>query len=301
MFDLSMYIPTPVLQLSWEIGKHYRVIYKEREGKNNFLVESHDPTATGILNEIRSVYGDKEASTTALQYRCLYDFMKSGPVIVRPSIELCLALADTEIRMSALDYKMAYPIIGIELPKEVVGVHYKCLTFVWRLLPEAVMVWTLSPFDLVTYHIMFGDDLPTLEDRLILQEGVDSDSDRDILTNASRIALNLGMLSAHRNVEKSPLPRNVLRQRQANNGRLRRLGLQQAQELIFRDLVLKEHGSSEESKSAGLTFGKQHRRGHWKRQPFGPKFSQRKWLWINDYWTHREDSDLGENPAIILS
>jgi hypothetical protein len=44
----------------------------------------------------------------------------------------------------------------------------------------------------------------------------------------------------------------------------------------------------------------QHRRGHWKRVAHGEKAALRKWVWINDYWTHREEADLGQKPPTII-
>jgi len=33
---------------------------------------------------------------------------------------------------------------------------------------------------------------------------------------------------------------------------------------------------------------------------YGEKFSQRKWSWINDYWTHRDEVEPGQKPPTII-
>ncbi len=40
-------------------------------------------------------------------------------------------------------------------------------------------------------------------------------------------------------------------------------------------------------------------RGHWKRQPFGPKSESRKWVWIQPYWKGPEEAPILSRPHQI--
>ena len=77
--------------------------------------------------------------------------------------------------------------MGIELPEAIVKPHWPSLTIVWKMFPDTVLVWTMSP-NAICYHNLLGDDLPTMEDRLIRAEACDDG------TSASRPSA----LSAHR-------------------------------------------------------------------------------------------------------
>jgi hypothetical protein len=40
-------------------------------------------------------------------------------------------------------------------------------------------------------------------------------------------------------------------------------------------------------------------RGHWKRQPYGPKASLRKWMWREPYWRGPEDAPILQRPHTL--
>lgn len=42
-------------------------------------------------------------------------------------------------------------------------------------------------------------------------------------------------------------------------------------------------------------------RGHWKRQPYGPKASLRKWMWREPYWRGPEDAPILQRPHVMPS
>ena len=152
-----------------------------------------------------SQFPERETSTTLIMYKCLGLFQKKGPVIVRPALNLCQALLDTEIRLPTSEFRMPYPIMGIELPEAIVKPHWPSLTIVWKMFPDTVLVWTMSP-NTICYHCLIGDDLPTMEDRLIRAEGCDDETEYNLMVLGSRIALNLCMLATFRQTEVTPLP-----------------------------------------------------------------------------------------------
>ena len=74
------------------------------------------------------------------------------------------------------------------------------LTIVWKMFPDTVLVWTMSP-NTICYHNLLGDDLPTMEDRLIRAEACDDETEYNLMVLGSRIALNLCMLATFRLTE----------------------------------------------------------------------------------------------------
>ena len=84
---------------------------------------------------------------------------------------------------------MPYPIMGVELPETIVKPHWPSLTIVWKMFPDTVLVWTMSP-NTICYHNLLGDDLPTMEDRLIRAEACDDETEYNLMVLGSRIAPN---------------------------------------------------------------------------------------------------------------
>lgn len=155
--------------------------------------------------------------------------------------------------------------------------------------PDTVLVWTTSP-NTIRYQNLLGDDLRTMEHQLIKAESCDDASECSLMVLGSRIALNLSTLATFRLTQTTPLPAKVQRHRRLRDQRLNRLAARHCQEVLFKDY---QPGARDR-----LTA--QHRRGHWKRVAYGEKFSQRKWSWINDYWTHRNEVKPGQNPPTII-
>jgi hypothetical protein len=161
MLELLRYFPAVFLDLTWELESQLE-IERTHDGPHNVTVRSNGPLAVKLINN--SVFPEKETSSTLIMYKCLGLFQKKGPVIVRPALNLCQALLDTEIRLPTSEFRMPYPIMGIELPEAIVKPHWPSLTIVWKMFPDTVLVWTMSP-NTICYHNLLGDDLPTMEDR----------------------------------------------------------------------------------------------------------------------------------------
>ena len=189
---------------------------------------SNGPLALKLINN--SQFPERETLTTLIMYKCLDLFQRKGPVIVRPALNLCQALLDTEIRLPASEFRMPYPIMGIEQPESIVKPHWPSLTIVWKMFPDTVLVWTMSP-NTVCYHCLIGDDLPTMEHRLIKAEACDDQTEYNLMGVGSRIALNLCMLATFRQTELTPLPPRVHRHRRLRDQRLNRLAARHCQEV----------------------------------------------------------------------
>jgi hypothetical protein len=296
MLELPRYFPAILLDLTWELESQLDV-QRTHDGHHKVTVMGKGPLAFKLINN--SEFPERETSSTLIMYKSLGLFQKKGPVIVRPGLNLCQALLDTEIRLPTSEFRMPYPIMGIELPEAIVKPHWPSLTIVWKMFPDTVLVWTMSP-NTICYHNLLGDDLPTMEDRLIRAEACDDETEYNLMVLGSRIALNLCMLATFRLTELTTLPLRVQRHRRLRDQRLNRLAARHCQEILFKDLVIRDRPHQDYQPGTGDRLAAQHRRGHWKRVAYGEKFSQRKWSWINDYWTHVDEIEPGRKPPTII-
>ncbi len=296
MLELLRYFPAAFLDLTWELESQLEV-ERSHESSHKVTVEANGPLAFELINN--SQFPERETSSTLIMYKCLGLSQKKGPVIVRPALNLCQALLDTEIRLPTSEFRMPYPIMGIELPEAIVKPHWPSLTIVRKMFPDTVLVWTMSP-NTVCDHCLIGDDLPTIEDRLIRAEGCDDETEYNLMVLGSRIALNLCMLATFRQTELTPLPTKVQRHRRLRDQRRNRLAARHCQEVLFKDLFIRDHPHQEYQQKTGYRLATQHRRGHWKRVAYGEKFSLRKWSWINDYWTHADEVEPDQKPPTII-
>lgn len=296
MNDLTRYFPKAVLEFCHDI---YRELIVERsvEGRKALGIGSCGENGRRLLQD--SGMSQEDVGPSAIAYRCLGLFMEQGVVIVRPSLTLCEALDDTQVNIKASEFHMPFPIMAVELPPSVLGRHAGSLSVIWKICEDIVVLWTMSVApDHVMYHTTFGNDTDTLEDRLVADDPDDED-ERRLMTIGGRIALNCCLLASHRKTTTSPLPPRVLRNRRAQDPRLRRLAQRTFQEMSFRDLVLTERPSYNPSGGFGARgpHASQLRRGHWKRVVHGPKGSLRRLQWINPYTTGEAGDD---KPTIIL-
>jgi len=296
MLELLRYFPAAFLDLTWELESQLEVD-RTHDEHHKVTVRANGPLAVELINN--GAFPEKETSSTLIIYKCLGLFQKKGPVVVRPALNLCQALPDTEIRLPTSEFRMPYPIMGIELPEAIVKPQWPSLMTVWKLFPDAILVWTMSP-NTVRYHNLIGDDLPTMEDRLIRAEACDDETEYNLMVLGSRISLNLCMLATVRQTEVTPLSTSVQRHRRLKEQRLDRLAARHCQEVLFKDLFIRECPHEEYREGTGSRMAAQHRRGHWKRVANGEKFSLRKWLWINDYWTHKDEVEPGQQPPTII-
>ena len=257
MLELHRYFPAILLDLTWELESQLDV-QRTHDGHHKVTVRANGPLAFKLINN--SEFPERETSSTLIMYKSLGLFQKKGPVIVRPGLNLCQALLDTEIRLPTSEFRMPYPIMGIELPESIVKPHWPSLTIVWKMFPDTVLVWTMSP-NTICYHNLLGDDLPTMEDRLIRAEACDDETEYNLMVLGSRIALNLCMLATFRLTELTSLPPRVQRHRRLRDQRLNRLAARHCQEIRFKDLVIRDRPHQEYQPGTGDRLAAQHRGG----------------------------------------
>jgi hypothetical protein len=295
MNDLTDYFPTFQLETAEEFGKHLAAdLDTNRDPPIRY--EATGPRGYEILDDKRLSVEDR--CVIAMQMISLRRFMHSGPIIIRPAPELCELMAVTEVRINAADYRQPYEVIGVELPRSLVGDDHPCLVMVWNPQPGIIMCWCSVRRTGMTYHNRISIDLPTIEDRLIQGEAYcDDEREHAIMVRGQRLAINLCLLMAHRSTDLTPLPPKVARNRRAGDPRLRALARRQFQRVIFRDLVVKPSPRSIGG-GGGIEQNAQLRKGHWKMVPHGIKMSLRKLAWIEPYWT-KGGEDEGERPITI--
>ena len=293
MSTLDEYFQDFQLRAAWEVGP--KVAFEAQEGPNPFKWGLRDDPELKTFGDLTG----KDKGLALMQVLTMWKLMKRGPVIIKPSPELGRALMDTEIRMPVSEYRQPFEVMGVELPREVAGGFHPCLMVVWRPDTRVVCAWAMINTGL-TYYLRIGTDLPTIEDRIALREGVEDETDYRILIQGGRLAINACLLAAHRDTEVLPLPKPVQRQREANNRALRRQAQQVYQEIRFRDLVIKPRPAGNVMAGFGR-LPKQRRSGHWKNVAYGPRFSLHRWTWIDEYETRKDEAWPDQPPTILMS
>jgi hypothetical protein len=296
VIELTKFFGTEELNLAWLIHKDLEYIH-DKDGDLSMF-------ATGSAKKIAQAtflpHMDRKIVLSAL--KCLGEFMHQGPVILRPGLVLASALLDTKLNFHSSDYRQPFKTMAVEIPKEILGMNDSKLAFVHQPFPGEMVVWMrINDPRVTTYNCTIGPDLPTIEDRIAQREWADTDEEGKFFHAVCRIAVNSGLLAATRQTQTVPLPEKMVKKRKHKNEHVRQLVGRCCQEVLFRDLIVydrvKASGSGVET---GVTYGPQHRRGHWKKVLYGPKHSLYRMQWLNDYWTHKELKFGDEQPTIVM-
>jgi hypothetical protein len=275
------------------------------------------PLENSLRTELRSDLAEaarrlgEQASIVALTLKAIATFLNQGPVIIRPPLALCRALANTDIPLTVGDYRQPFPALGVELPREITGHAYPALTMVWHAHPRGLVVLTNSRKTPYTFHLVLMDgalgEPPTIEGQLRRCQPVNpNEQDEALLVHAPRIALNLGLLATFKDYDLGDLPHKVKRNRTHRDTRVRHLAQRHAQILGIRDLDLflqwkKPSPNTEPSAVEGRTQPAHFRRGHWKRIACGSEHKDHRLGWIEPYWTGDRSSGDRNMALTILS
>lgn len=295
--DLTRYYKTDILNLSRVLSQFIEISPGETPK------QCVDINATGPAKALIRELGSGRGTVACLMgYKTIGEFQKAGPVFIRPSLTLCKALMDTELNFSVYDYHQPFPIIGFELPQEIMGPHSPSLVLVNQITQGAIFATFQSRVEKdVNYDVTIGDDSMTLEER-VSDEWNGTTEEKKLTATVWRICLNLGMLAATRQTRIEPLDKKVQHHRARNDERLNVLAGRVCQEISFRDLIVYEKPErSKEIFAEGKPQKVQHRRGHWKQIRYGPQHSLTRRGWINDYYTKKE-TEVRENvntPVVL--
>lgn len=298
MIELTKYFDAPELNLAWVMCHQLWYTYDE----NHELVIYGKDLASKIAGcEMMSELDRKIVLAWA---KTIGEFMHQGPVIIRPGLALSKALLDTQLNFSVTDYRQPFKAMAVEIPDEILGPHGpNALAFVYQPFPGELILSMRSKIGggRTTYNVHIGNDMPTIEERACQLEWADTPEEGEFFHGVCRIAINACLLAATRQTKTESLPEKIAKKRAKRDPRLNQLAARHCQEITFRDLIIYDRvrtgGNGEET---DITFGPQHRRGHWKKVAYGPKFSLHRLQWLNDYWTHKEIKFGAELQTIVM-
>lgn len=300
MIDLTTYIRPEALIDASLFGDMIRV---SAGADSTVKIHTARPEILALLA------ADPRQQDVAVGYKCLCEFLKQGPVVIRPPYGLCRALANTDLPIPMAEYRQPFPVLGIEWPKEVSGAHHPILTLIWRPSKDLLVVNSYSRVDDYGYQSYFVDpgdgQSNTLDEILAGTRSMLEGPEEANLSVISRMAINLGLLLTSKGYSVSRLDDGTRKKRSHKDPRVRHLACRRAQlvEFIRRPMFLKwkdldwPPGISEAS---GEKRPPQFRRGHWKRVAYGPASSLRKLEWIEPYWTGGGPNPDQQSPGVLL-
>lgn len=296
MIDLTKYYDPSELALAW--GMSPGLIYiKDADGSPSLVAT----TKLGVKIAECGLLSNLDRKIVLSSAKMLGELMHQGPVVVRPGLALANALLDTELNFSSNDYHQPFKTMAVEIPDEILGVHAPGIALVYQVFPNHI-VTCIRGHNNTTYHAHVGDDLPTIEERISQLEWADTEEEGKFVHKVWRIAINACLLAATRQTRIVPLPEKIVKKRAKKDPKLQQLAARHCQEILFRDIVIYDRvkQTTGDGVDSGVIYGPQHRRGHWKKIPFGPQHSLRRLKWINDYWTHRDIKFGAEQQTIVM-
>ncbi len=248
-----------------------------------------------------------------------YVFSKAlalGPKLLCPTAEQCEALEHVDVNASFDDYEQPFPTFLLELPEE----YRRKLTDRFNYECPAIALTHHDPRSkyiistcerlrshITTIHIMSPRPCwNTIEEalRYSVEEGNDMDQGEVV----QRVAINFGLLMTHYGVKDlGPVDREShdkhVRNARRRNGdkaeRARRLLDAEINLIEFEQNVVvydRQDTSRIDSESDGSGRRPHWRRGHFRRQPYGPARSSRKLIFIKPILVnaHHFDGDVAD-------
>jgi len=265
-------------------------------------MEVRFPTDPALLEYRRLIALLREGvATQSPELFRLYTYSKAlaeGPKLLCPTAEQCEALEYVDVNMSFDDYVQPFPTFLLGLPQEyrrklAERFHVEC--------PELVIThhdqrtkyilsfrFEINPGE-STFHIM-SPRWKTVEEALRFSE--DEGNDLAQSEVIQRVALNFGLLMTYYGVRNlgSADPqshathlRNAQRQNRGKAERARHLLDAEINLIEFEQNVVvydRQETNRHESEGDGNSKRPHWRRGHFRRQPYGPARSARKLIFI---------------------
>lgn len=290
-----------VAPLCW-LGKHDWLTFTiEPEPRKTTVARQLPPSLLRAPNGLALL--DEIAGSSVLNLIRLYCASKAlaqGPKLLRPSYRDCVAFENKDLAVAFDDYQQPYPTVLVEFPEsyrqeltERFGVnccrgiichhekpagHIVCITDAISKRPQIIDIMTARP----EYH--------SIEQALNVRSDEGKDIEQGIVLQ--RVALNLcRMLTIAGCRVVGPADRKQLATikkglRRSNRGTNSRLRLakqaiptvitfdQSIEYDLFEAKVSKPRGESESTEAKGVSKTPHWRRGHFRRQRFGPGRSQ---------------------------
>jgi hypothetical protein len=225
--------------------------------------------------------------------------LAAGPRLFYPTVEQCESMENVDVSLPVSDYRQSYPVLGIVLPKEYTD-NLRQQINSSEILPKVVIcrhyqhlnsLFVCSTNDIQEiWHYAFDtrNDHKDIEETLQNVEKGYGEGFRLATIKLSRVAINLSLLLA--NTPTKLVPENPRVFEKAQRRLKKRPELQSnaidvathIQRIITEQAItIRRHESAGEGTGTHGTPGAHWRRGHWRSQPWGPRNSLRKNIFIN--------------------
>jgi hypothetical protein len=301
LMNLTRYFSHKDLKLAYETHKTVSVI----------------PNSRGTLDIIDTEGKGRKAKYTypevgfysLMVLKCVGEFMASGPVIIRPTVETCREFLNTEVRIPFKDYRQPFPIVGVELPREIMADVKPSLLLMWHLDSSHIIsfneVYVQQTNQRSSHIAIINDKHHTIEDAIIRAHDQCNADTREITNNIRQyvhIALNLCLLAANREIRTTKLDKHAERHRRARDNEHQFLGAMEYQEIVFRHIARPEHiprPFDYVPGTQGREQAAQRRSGHNKWVWYGPGKKQKKLIWVDAYYTKGGPPE-GKDPQTII-
>ncbi len=217
----------------------------------------------------------------------LSTWVGSGPKIFRPTEAQCEALEQIEVKLNMVDYAQPYPALLVDLPAERYGTFSSTVVYHW---PErnamALYSARAAADDRADMMTVVPAYQPTIEDALQKYEE-DCATMGPVAVLATRVAVNACLALVNYGAQHAALfPKELANDRhyareQTPRGERARQRVALAPQLVtFNQEVTLHRQATRHGTASGGPTGRQmppgFRRGHWRMQPYGPRYSLRR-------------------------
>lgn len=300
--------------LKWLVSKDFLDLQVTEQGtvlefKKEITVTAEDrvaysPADFRLASAIVKDYCTKN-STGALFTLAIGKALVDGPKLFEPTLDQCLALEKTEIKVPFDFYQQPFPVVFLALPKE----YRERVKEKYKKCPLYIVAYKHSHSNLLSVTAWFDHknvivnaiaprEYKTIEEALIKNRGQQDKDDDDfkVAELTQRLGLNFCLMMTFLgiNVLGPTNPQQYRKHRKqarslnaAESAKAKRLLdgtvflCDFAQKITFYDIETKENKEKTEGDGGLRKSPKPHwRRGYFKLQPYGTNFSLRKLLFI---------------------
>jgi hypothetical protein len=231
------------------------------------------------------------------------EMMKDGAKSIRPSVEICHAMASIELNISLADYAQPYFGLGVIIPRVLLEKNRDLLAVSWWK-PGIGLYICMRDGSYLFHHLVGANWTGTIEElirgKTDDENNVMDDDEQARFLVIGRICLNLALFAmTHHSLAPLSPDAQRRRDRAPRDERFARLAERDIQEVIVQDLdlVLAETADDQDASPQGRSKqAPNRRRGHWKMQPCGPGLASRKRIYVASYLVnaagHRIDTQL---------
>jgi hypothetical protein len=314
--DLRKLFPMPMLDAYSALGRHDWIGLSIVNDKCRFTIDFdaveqaqmqlENPVARTFFREI--LIGDLGIIRKGLDLASLYCYSRAvafGPKVLQPSLEQCVALENTELRIPFAMYKQPFPSVIVEFPKEyrqIAAERYgvRCAEGVIAChdaVSGCIVLSEIRSTEASMVNIMIPTTENSIEESLrVANSNPELTAGEQTLMQAiGRVAINFSLLlttagvvnrgpsdpKEYQRLKRRAKEKNV---RKASQARLMMRTMPRIIEFDQKVTFYEERtvrSSTEPGRTGSHTPKKPHwRRGHWRNQPVGPGRTESKLVFI---------------------